>query len=267
MWEVTGEYLCNFPTSYYIHENLRLISFTNYNKIFIHKFNTYCFPIWAYAYASLDLGQESIIHFTSHVNLLRVMVFERTFLLFHVFPRIHWWDKKRDGVRKGFVTLMSDWCHDLFMTFFVIGLSTSPLHLYPSFFFLLLLLILLFFAVVGPHQFQTFRKLSHEPVHTHMPSSGTPVQLTLLSCPDNTPRKCALKTNKQKKWVEHAFFTHTFPHHSDCTTYTCLHHSPIFSPFSVSQMLQLKLSYPANKRRADIDRASEVTALFIWISW
>ncbi|TRY96291.1 hypothetical protein DNTS_024020, partial [Danionella cerebrum] len=32
-----------------------------------------------------------------------------------------------------------------------------------------------------------FKKLSHEPVQTHMPSEGTPVQLTLLSWPDNTP--------------------------------------------------------------------------------
>lgn len=52
------------------------------------------------------------------------------------------------------------------------------------------------FGAVGPDQFQTFRKLSHEPVHTHMPSSGTPVQLTLLSCPDSTPRKREFKENR-----------------------------------------------------------------------
>ncbi len=44
---------------------------------------------------------------------------------------------------------------------------------------------LIFFQVSS--QFQIFKKLSHEPVQTHMPSDGTPVQLTLLSCPDNTP--------------------------------------------------------------------------------
>lgn len=88
-----------------------------------------------------------------------------------------------------------------FMTFFFLSLSTSPLQLYPSFLFHFFPLLLPFFGVVGPDQFQTFRKLSHEPVHTHMPSSGTPMQLTLLSCPDNTPKKRA------QKGVEYKLFT------------------------------------------------------------
>lgn len=36
-------------------------------------------------------------------------------------------------------------------------------------------------------QFQIFRKLSHDPVATAMPSSVTPKQLTRLSCPAKTP--------------------------------------------------------------------------------
>ncbi len=40
-------------------------------------------------------------------------------------------------------------------------------------------------AVCG--QFQIFRKLSQEPVHTAMPSSETPRQLTRLSWPASTP--------------------------------------------------------------------------------
>lgn len=40
-----------------------------------------------------------------------------------------------------------------------------------------------------PAQFQTFRKLSQDPVLTAMPSLGMPVQLTLLSCPDSTPER------------------------------------------------------------------------------
>lgn len=38
-------------------------------------------------------------------------------------------------------------------------------------------------------QFQSLRKLSQDPVQTPIPSSGTPVQLTLLSCPESTPEK------------------------------------------------------------------------------
>lgn len=38
-------------------------------------------------------------------------------------------------------------------------------------------------------QFQSLRKLSQDPVQTPIPSSGTPVQLTLLSWPESTPER------------------------------------------------------------------------------
>jgi hypothetical protein len=45
------------------------------------------------------------------------------------------------------------------------------------------------FTLMHKHyaQFQIFRKLSHDPVHTAIPSSVTPKQETRLSWPANTP--------------------------------------------------------------------------------
>lgn len=57
----------------------------------------------------------------------------------------------------------------------------------PSFFLLFLELCREWLG--RPAQFQTFRKLSQDPVLTAMPSLGIPVQLTLLSCPDSTPER------------------------------------------------------------------------------
>lgn len=55
-------------------------------------------------------------------------------------------------------------------------------------FFLLLLCVYVYVCVRGcAPQFQILRKLSQEPVHTAMPSSVTPRQLTRLSWPASTP--------------------------------------------------------------------------------
>lgn len=85
------------------------------------------------------------------------------------------------------------------------------------FFFLLLLMIKE--LDVGP-QFQILRKLSQDPVHTAMPSSVTPRQLTRLSWPARTPARSTL---------------------------------------SVSQTLTLKSSQPAMSNRPDLLKATEVT--------
>lgn len=68
-------------------------------------------------------------------------------------------------------------------------------------------------------QFQILRKLSQDPVHTAMPSSVTPRQLTRLSWPASTPARSTL---------------------------------------SVSQTLTLKSSYPAMSSRPDLLKATEV---------
>lgn len=72
---------------------------------------------------------------------------------------------------------------------------SSSLSTFTHPFFLILFLIIILILSQGPTQFQIFKKLSHEPVQTHMPSSGTPVQLTLLSWPDNTPTR-----KEESKW-------------------------------------------------------------------
>lgn len=43
-------------------------------------------------------------------------------------------------------------------------------------------------GVVSSFQFQIFKKLSQDPVHTAIPSSVTPRQDTRLSCPASTPK-------------------------------------------------------------------------------
>lgn len=64
---------------------------------------------------------------------------------------------------------------------------TSPTLL--SFLFLLSFLLLLLLSSAQMLQFQSLRKLSQDPVQTPIPSSGTPVQLTLLSWPESTPER------------------------------------------------------------------------------
>ena len=69
-----------------------------------------------------------------------------------------------------------------------IFLPSSPpyLHPFPPPFPLLLSLAPVFSSARTP-QFHSLRKLSQDPVQTPIPSSGTPVQLTLLSWPESTP--------------------------------------------------------------------------------
>ena len=78
----------------------------------------------------------------------------------------------------------------------------------------LLLMIKELDPALGP-QFQILRKLSQDPVHTAMPSSVTPRQLTRLSWPARTPRNTtkqsliilihllhlSTKTKKMKKYI------------------------------------------------------------------
>lgn len=87
--------------------------------------------------------------------------------------------------------------------FFLVGFSFFFLI---SFFFLLLnnmmtfLFCVLFLLMIkeldeGP-QFQILRKLSQDPVHTAMPSSVTPRQLTRLSWPARTPARSTLSVSQ-----------------------------------------------------------------------
>merc|ERR1712168_1069740 len=77
------------------------------------------------------------------------------------------------------------------------------------------------------YQFQILRKESQEPVETAIPSSVTPRQLTRLSWPARTP---ALSRRNE------------------------------------SQTLQLKSSYPANNKRPDFEKATEVMPQMM-LSW
>lgn len=63
---------------------------------------------------------------------------------------------------------------------------TSPSHLS---FLLLLSFLLPLLSSAQMLQFHSLRKLSQDPVQTPIPSSGTPVQLTLLSWPESTPER------------------------------------------------------------------------------
>merc|ERR1712241_1390317 len=95
-----------------------------------------------------------------------------------------------------------------------------------TFLFCVLFLLMIKELDEGP-QFQILRKLSQDPVHTAMPSSVTPRQLTRLSCPARTPA---------------------------------------LSQRIVSQMLQLLSSYPAISNRPDLLKATEVMPQMI-LSW
>lgn len=88
--------------------------------------------------------------------------------------------------------------------FFLVGFS---FFLFLNFFFFLLLnnmmtflFCVLFLLMIkeldeGP-QFQILRKLSQDPVHTAMPSSVTPRQLTRLSWPARTPARSTLSVSQ-----------------------------------------------------------------------
>lgn len=65
---------------------------------------------------------------------------------------------------------------------------TSP-SLFSFLFLLLSFLLLTLLPSAETLQFQSLRKLSQDPVQTPIPSSGTPVQLTLLSWPESTPER------------------------------------------------------------------------------
>lgn len=116
--------------------------------------------------------------------------------------------KKERERKKGFVTwdvwktlLATVWMFAGFYVFFshfiyfcLIILALS----FPAFSHSLPLLLWVF--ATRSAQFQIFKKLSHEPVHTPMPSDGTPVQLTLLSWPDSTPAKQS-RWKSIKEWI------------------------------------------------------------------
>lgn len=101
---------------------------------------------------------------------------------------LHTWMRKRErGGEKGgrctTLLLQPHLCPPPVFTFLLPPFSPSSSPPLPP----LLLLLMFSFSSAGTPQFQSLRKLSQEPVQTPIPSSGTPVQLTLLSWPDSTP--------------------------------------------------------------------------------
>lgn len=78
-----------------------------------------------------------------------------------------------------------------FFNFFLFLLLNNMM----TFLFCVLFLLMIKELDEGP-QFQILRKLSQDPVHTAMPSSVTPRQLTRLSWPARTPARSTLSVSQ-----------------------------------------------------------------------
>lgn len=194
------------------------------------------------------------------------MEFDRTFLLLVNFPGLVGEEKERKG-QKGFGDF----------TVWQMPLSFSSVAFFLDFLLLPVYIYPLFFSFLSFHFISLFWGLLDQ--ISSRPSESCPMSQCTHKCHLVELRCNSLCYHAQPTLLEKSIKRKMLntnicispPFHTTTTALLqaplfCLYHSPTFSAFSVSQMLQLKLSYPANKRRPDMESASDVTALFIWPS-